>query len=270
MNAQEQATNIILKVSSIEDLFIKMENSLSDCVAFRTLLSMYKIERIFPDLSHFRLGPNMFENIPLQVIVIVNNNSSNSSELIAHGIMTDIFWNQSYSGLPDGWQGAVRKSYENTIQKSNKNTLVGLFVRVEKKFQQHGWAEKIICIMKELVRKDGYKSLIIPLRLPKRYELPYAKMPYAKFIALKRKDGQYLDYWLRLHTRLGGDVIGVSPNSHQHAMNLTDFKMQFNTKKIIFNGYYLSERQGLWYMVYVDKKRNLALINQECAWIRHI
>jgi hypothetical protein len=271
MNNQEQYNCVILNVSSLNEFFTQLENSLSYRSVFKKLLSLYKIERNFPDMSHFRLGPNMFENIPLFIIILVKNNSINTedSQLIAHGVMTNICWNKQSTDLPEGWQGAVRRSYENMQNKIKKNALVGLYIRVEEQFKQHGYAEKIINTMKNFASEQRYDSLIIPLRLPQRYTLSYAKMKYLKFINLKRKDGQYVDHWLRIHTRLGGNIIGTCLTSHQHAMNLGDFLTQFNTKKIRFSGYYLSERQGLWYNVYVDTKRKIALINQECTWVNH-
>ncbi len=269
MNNQEQYNCIILKASSLNDFINQLKNSY--CSAFKTLLSLYNIERNFPDMSHFRLGPNMFENIPLFIIILVKNNSLNSedSQLIAHGVMTNIGWNEQSADLPEGWQGAVRRSYENTLNNTIKNTLVGLYIRVEEQFKQHGYAEKIIDTMKRYTGEQKYDSLVIPLRLPQRYNLDYAKMNYLKFINLKRKDGQYVDHWLRIHTRLGGNIIGTCLTSHQHAMNIKDFLTQFKTKKIRLSGYYLSERQGLWYNVYVDTKHKIALINQECTWVHH-
>lgn len=270
MDNQEHAQCVILKALSLNDLFSQLEDSLSYDTAFKTFLSLYKIERNFPDMSHFRLGPNMFETISLYVIILIDNNPINKdSKLIAHGIMTDISWNNKPSDLPEGWQGAVRKSYEDSANKLAKDTLVGLYVQVENEFKRKGWSEKIINAMKMFANNHRYHSLIIPLRLPQRFTKQYAKMAYKKFILLKNEHGQFLDHWLRLHTRLGGTILDVCLTSHQHAMNLNDFIAQFNSKKISVSGYYLSDKQGLWYNVYVDKKRQFVLINQECTWVQH-
>lgn len=266
---QEKVRCIILKVQSLNDLCMQLENTLIYRTAFKTLFSLYNIKRNFPDMRDFRLGPNMFENIPLYLVVLINKDSINENDqLIAHGIMTDVSWNKKSYDLPEGWQGAVRRSYEDIANNATKNTLVGLYVRVENEFKRKGWSEKIINAMKIFANENNYNSLIIPLRLPQRFTLQYAKMPYKKFIALK-KNGQFVDHWLRLHTRLGGIILDVCLTSHQHAMNLNDFVIQFNSRKIRYSGYYLSEKEGLWYNVYVDKKRKFALINQECTWIQH-
>ena len=270
MNNQKDSQCTILKADSLNDLLTQLEKLSTHCEAFETLLSLYKIQRDFPDMSHFRLGPNMFEHIPLYTIVLIDRSpTSQHGQLITHGMMTSILWNNSSDDLPQGWQGAVRKSYEDAIKQVKKDTAVGLYIRVEKEFKQQGWSEIIINTMKKFSVEQAYHSLIIPLRLPQRFEEQYAKIPYQKFITLKREDGQYMDHWLRLHTRLGGSIIGICMNSHQHAMNLNDFAKQFKTKKISRTGYYLSEKQGLWYRVYIDTKHEFALINQECTWIQH-
>lgn len=262
-NANKKQSTIVIKASSLNALLDYLDKP-SDGYdqAFKKLLSLYRIERRFPDMSHFRLGPNMFENIPLYLIVLADNH------LIAHGLMTDIYWDSSMD-LPNGWQGAVRNSHEQLLENTKKNTLVGLYIRVESSSKKQGNAEKIINTMKTLAQEQHFDSLIIPLRLPKRFMKQYAKLPYKKFIALTGKEGEPLDHWLRLHTRLGATILGTNLTSHQHAMNLDDFTKQFTTKKIRRSGYYLSEKQGLFYNAYIDVKRHFALINQECTWVEH-
>lgn len=253
-----------LRAESLKDLLAQLKTPpLGYGAAFRKLCSLYHMEHKFPDMSHFRLGPNMFKDITLYLIAFLNNDG-----LIAHGVMTDILWKKSTT-LPSGWQGAVRASYEHKLQNLKKNTLVGLYVRVEKNFKRQGHAGQIIKAMKTFANEQNFRTLIIPLRLPERFKREYAIMSYKKFVSLRGKDGKYFDHWLRLHTQLGGDVLAIDLTSHQHAMNLSDFKQQFNTKKIRRSGYYLSEKQGLFYKAYIDIKRQFALINQECTWVEH-
>ena len=65
------------------------------------------------------------------------------------------------------------------------------------------------------------------------------------------------DHWLRLRVRLGANVPGVCPTSHQHAMTLKDFCQQVDTPLSNFaaSGYHLIERTDGWYQVCVNKSR---------------
>ena len=130
------------------------------------LIHMYKQKRKFPDMRDFRLGPHMINKIPLDWIIFRENKN-----LIGHGMMTCIFWDGDINTIPDGWQGTVCRSYENSVvEKKEYNTLAGMFIRIEPDYRKQGGAGVIINEMKALGKKRGLSSLIIPLRLPQRYQ----------------------------------------------------------------------------------------------------
>lgn len=236
------------------------------------LLDMYDVERRFPDMGDFRLGPNLFDRIPLDWIIFTRHNPETSSqELVGHGVTTRLNWDRNPATVPDGWQGSVRRSYVNAhVDGAPRNTLVGLFIRVEESSRQHGWAGNLIGEMKRLAHRRGMEALIIPLRPPLRYEKEYAALPLTEFAALRRPDGQPLDHWIRIHVRLGAKVIGLCETSHQHALPLKDFRQLVSQDPIARSGYLLvRQKDGGWYNVYVDLEREFALINQGCVWVEH-
>lgn len=235
--------------------------------AFDRLLSLYQVERRFPDLSHFRFGPNMFDSINLDWIIFIN---PTTGQLVGHGITTRFAWDQELDSLPGGWQDVVRASYIHShVEQSQPNTLVGLFIFVEDQFRQQGWANNVIEEMRTLAKRNAIQALIIPLRPPLRYKKDYAAMPMAEFAALKRDDGLPLDHWIRLHTRLGAKILCASEKSHRHAMSVQDFHAQFSPVPLTENGDMLVERNGEWYKIYVNLEHDIVLINQGCVWVRH-
>ena len=239
--------------------------------AFDKLLQMYRIARRFPDMSNFRLGPNMFERIPLDWLILAHGSTApRRSELVAHAIASRIDWNGEPMSLPRGWQRTVRYCYENVAQhKRPANTLVGLFINVEQEFRRHGWAARVIEGMKDLARRRSLTSIVIPLRLPTRYERHNAAMPFEEFAFLKRDDGEYRDHWLRLHVRLGARVIGHCNTSHQHAMNLDDFYQQFELDGGVASGCRVARRHDEWYEVYINVECDYVVINQGCVWVEY-
>src|SRR5215472_7298238 len=91
--------------------------------AARQLLSMYRSKRPFPNLGHFRLGPNMFDETPLDWIVVSAN-----GRLAGHGVAARIPWDGQFASLCGGWQRTVRLAYETSMAGKVSNTLVGLFI----------------------------------------------------------------------------------------------------------------------------------------------
>jgi hypothetical protein len=261
--------NITLERHTLDDLVRHAEARAARIEAFRQMLGMYRITRRFPDLSDFRLGPNMFERIPMDWIIFVDADGPRAS-LVGHGIATRIRWNGDPKGLPRGWQGAVRESYQLSLARGEAcDTLVGLFINVEAPFREQGWSERIVGEMKRLGAERGLSNFVVPLRLPRHYEKEYAAVPFDEFARLRRPDGEYLDHWLRLHVRLGAELIGLCHTSHQHAMNLDDLRQQFECPPFPSGGYHLVSRDGEWYRAFVDLDRDCAVINQGCAWVQH-
>jgi hypothetical protein len=164
----------------------------------------------------------------------------------------------------------VRECYQNAVEEQQPpNTVVGLFIKVEHDLREHGWAANIVHQMKTLASNIGSSALVIPLRLPTRYEVQNAEMPFEEFVALKRENGESADHWLRLHTRLGAQVIGLCTTSHQHAMNLDDLRRQMDCPPILKTGLHLVRRHNEWFRAFVNLDLQMALINQECVWVRH-
>jgi hypothetical protein len=144
-----------------------------------------------------------------------------------------------------------------------------LFINAEKRFRKHGWAAEVTKEMKRLGTQSGLQHLIIPLRLPTRYEEQNARMPYEEFALIKRDDGQYRDHWLRIHVRLGAEVIGMCSVSHQHAMHPADLDEQLHCGLKEQTGDYLVKWNGEYYNVFIDVEREYAVMNQGCVWVRH-
>lgn len=265
-----EARCTVLEQLTLEEFVRHLETREGRDPAADRLLAMYRVRRRFPDLGDFRLGPNAFDRIRNDWILLARERVGRGPELIGHGVTTRIYWDGSLDQLPRGWQGAVRRSLEDDLAGGGKaNTLVGLFIRVQSRFRQHGWAAPIAAEMKALAARCGLHSLIIPLRLPQRYLREYAEMPFEEFAALRRDDGEYQDHWLRLHTRLGARVLTTCRTSHQHAMHLEDFHQQLDAEPIRRSGTHLARLGGDWVQVYVDLEREFVLMDQGCVWVEH-
>lgn len=259
---------IILKNHTLAEALRFFNRHLQEIPALQRLLQLYQLRRKFPDLSQFRLGPNMFDQIILDWIIIYDAGTGN---LVGHGITTSFAWDQKEETLPSGWQAVVRASYlHSEIEQQEVNTLVGLFIFVEDGYRQQGWANNVILEMRNLAQEKGLQALVIPLRPPLRYKKDYATMPMTEFAELKRPDGLPQDHWIRLHTRLGASILRASEKSHQHVLPLQDFQQHFSCAELPPDtGETLVERNGEWYKVYVDQQRDFVLINQGCVWVQH-
>ena len=65
--------------------------------------------------------------------------------------------------------------------------------------------------MKALAKARGYAHLIAPVR-PNRKSL-YPLTPMERYIRWRREDGAPFDPWLRVHWKLGAQILKVASNS---------------------------------------------------------
>ncbi len=268
--AGDKVTRLVFQRLDLETFLGQMESNKADTPAFGEILHLYRFERKFPDLSNFRLGPNMFDKIPLDWILLIDASSGEGkSRLLAHGVATRVSWSGDATGLPSGWQGAVRKSYlDSVVERVTCNTLVGLFINVEPQFRERGLAAVVVDAMKTIRSDQALAHFVIPLRLPQHYKRENAELSMAQFSALRREDGRPVDHWLRLHLQLGAQIVTTSEISHQHAMNGRDFAEQFGSR-FESTGYHLVEKNGEWFRAYVDVDRDFVLVNQGCVWVQY-
>ncbi len=65
--------------------------------------------------------------------------------------------------------------------------------------------------MRELAVRHGLRALIAPVRptLKARYPLT----PIERYADWRRDDGSHFDPWIRLHERVGGEILAPAPRS---------------------------------------------------------
>jgi len=114
--------------------------------------------------------------------------------------------------LPDeGWDWAVRGARAVGASGDRPTVLAGLSVTVAPEARGRGLSSLILDEMVSAARARGMDRVIIPVRptLKPRYPL----IPMARYIQWERGDGSPMDPWLRVHTRMGGRILGCCERS---------------------------------------------------------
>ena len=206
--------------------------------------------------------------------------SENIEMLAAGGITTQIDWDFTPDNLPAGWQGAVRQSYFDLKSEQRKpNTQVALLAFTTQRYRGQGQAGKVLSKMCSTAQRRGYRYLIVPALLPTQFEKEYVRMSMEEISSLKREDGQFYDYWLRLHTRMGATVIGTCEHSHRFAFSLDDFSRVVSSYPVSSSGNHvvrLDKDQGLGanhknmrQLIFADLEHDFVLFNWGCVWVQY-
>jgi GNAT superfamily N-acetyltransferase len=123
-----------------------------------------------------------------------------------HSIPTP--WNGSSEDLPEGWDEAFLRAYESGRA---GDVLCALAISVRPDRQGQGLAARMLDEMRAAAQDAGLRELIAPVRptLKARYPL----IPIEEYLGWRRDDGAHFDPWIRVHERVGGEIIAASPES---------------------------------------------------------
>jgi hypothetical protein len=69
----------------------------------------------------------------------------------------------------------------------------------------------MIGVFRDTARAAGLGSMIAPVRptLKERYPL----IPIDRYLEWRREDGSHFDPWIRIHERVGGEIVAPAPES---------------------------------------------------------
>jgi GNAT superfamily N-acetyltransferase len=129
-------------------------------------------------------------------------------ELVAELHSVPTAWDGTDADLPSGWDEAFLRAFESGRE---PDVLCALAISVRPDRQSQGLASRMLEEMRHAAAKGGFRELIAPVRptLKSRYPL----IPIERYMAWRREDGTHFDPWIRVHERLGAEIIAPAAES---------------------------------------------------------
>jgi GNAT superfamily N-acetyltransferase len=142
-----------------------------------------------------------------------------SGSLVARARTVPFCWDGSLERLPGGIDAlgmqAVRESRAPTA-------LSALSAEVRADYQRSGLSGIVITAMAAMARRAGLAPLVAPVRPMWKDRFPlHAIDDYARW---ERRDGLPFDPWIRLHVRLGAQVLRTEPTSMEFSAPVSDWE----------------------------------------------
>jgi GNAT superfamily N-acetyltransferase len=111
------------------------------------------------------------------------------------------------SELPRGWDEA----FERGMELGDGNVLCLLAISVLPERRGGRLSETLIAAAREAASSAGLAAVIAPVRptLKARYPL----IPIEEFVGWRREDGSHFDPWIRVHERVGAELVAPAPES---------------------------------------------------------
>jgi GNAT superfamily N-acetyltransferase len=112
-------------------------------------------------------------------------------------------------GLPGGIDDMLQMWFERP--RPEPDVLSACVAVVNPERRGEGLATMLIDAMRGLAAREGFASLIAPVR--PTWKDRYPLIPMERYVRWTREDGLPFDPWLRVHARLGAELLEVCPAS---------------------------------------------------------
>jgi GNAT superfamily N-acetyltransferase len=128
-------------------------------------------------------------------------------EPIARARSIPLRWDATVEDVPHGIDGAIERGFE----EGGANVLCALLIAVAQSHQGRGLSHVALEGMLTIARDHGLHAVIAPVR--PSWKERYPLTPIDRYANWRRDDGLPFDPWLRVHARLGADVLRPEPRS---------------------------------------------------------
>jgi GNAT superfamily N-acetyltransferase len=170
-------------------------------------------------------------------------------------------WDGAWEDLPNGVDGVVRRVFQ---AGGEPTTLSALVAVVDPRYQGRGLSSLIIEGMRGVAAEHGLDALLAPVRPTLKAQHP--STPMEDYLGWRRADGQLFDPWLRVHERLGGEILGVCPGSLVVEATVAEWE-EWTGMAFPDSGSYVVE--GALVPVEIDWAQDVGRYVEPNVWMRH-
>jgi hypothetical protein len=183
---------------------------------------------------------------------------------LAQGHTIPCAWDGTVDGLPAGIDGLVEDAFRLRETGGAANTLSALAIEIPPAHQRQRLSEPMLGAMRDIAARHGLGDLIAPLR--PTWKERYPLTPIERYAAWTRDDGLPFDPWIRLHVRLGGEILSPEARSLRITGTVADWE-EWTELPLPETGSYVFP-QGLAPLE-VDRERDRAEYWEPNVWVRH-
>jgi GNAT superfamily N-acetyltransferase len=175
-----------------------------------------------------------------------------------------ITWDGETTTLPTGWDDGIRAGATLLESGGAGDTLFVLSITVSSTLVRRGLAAQLIAALKELAVRDGAHSVISPIRPVEKARYPL--IPIDDYVEWTAPDGEPYDPWLRLHLRLGAEVVSLAHESMVVTGTVAEWEGWLGTR-LPGSGDFVIDR-GL-VPLHVDRGADTGRYVEPNVWIRY-
>lgn len=203
--------------------------------------------------SHF------YNELSDSVLVLTSND-----KLIAAGFTVPLVWDGTTADLPDSIEEVLNRGL--LVKRCNvqANTLVPIGALVDREARGQGLSSKILVEMKNFALGSNISSLVVPVR--PMFKTKYPLQSIQEYAHWRNDDGFLYDPWLRVHERLGAEIIKITDCTLEVKSSLEKWSEWTNMVFPVSGEYVV---KGALSPVIVDKENKQATYREPNVWMLH-
>lgn len=176
-------------------------------------------KQTFPEFMHHnepggRWWGSLYDRFPAFQLALLDGD-----DIVAEGHSLPVPWDGSVDGLPRGWDHAFELGMT-ADEPPTALSALAISVRLER--QGGGLAARMIEAFRDVARSENLRDVIAPVR--PTWKERYPLIPIERYMQWRRDDGSHFDPWLRVHERVGGEILAPARESMLMQAPVTDWE----------------------------------------------
>jgi hypothetical protein len=184
--------------------------------------------------------------------------------VVGMGYSVPFAWDGTVAGLPAGWDGVVERAVDDLDRGRPATTAAALSITLARSHHGRGLSGRLLGGLRAIAAAHGLDGLVAPVRptLKSRYPLT----PMERYVRWTRADGAPFDPWLRVHWRLGAELLELCPASMRITGAVADWEA-WTGMRFPESGRYVVPDALV--PVDIDIGRDLGTYVEPNVWVRH-
>lgn len=188
-----------------------------------------------------------------------------ADRLVAVGNSVPLHWDRALAELPEeGWDWILPKAVHDYNTAQSPNLQAAIQIMIPKELQGKGLSTHAVAFMKRLGMDHGHANLIVPTRPTRKCQYPHASMD--EYVTWRDERDLPFDPWLRVHVRLGAQIVKVCHRSMQIKGTLEQWN-QWTGIAFTAGGPHVVP--GALVPVQVDVEKATAAYSEPNVWLCH-
>ena len=188
-----------------------------------------------------------------------------TESLAAVGNCIPVRWDGRAETLPDRGIDAVLEEGLACLREGARPTAAcALMIVVQPERLGQGLSARGIQAMAEVTGRHGLRDLVAPVRPTEKHRYPLISME--RYINWRRDDGAPFDAWIRLHERVGGEILGAASAAMNVTAGVAEWQ-QWTGMAFPESGAYVVP--GALVPIQIDRKSDRGDYREPACWVRH-